>query len=297
VRIIHDFDPFIWRITGDFGIRWYSLPYILGFLLVHWRLSRAAERREIPGLDQDRLDRFILYALVAVLLGARFFHVFVFEFHRYGFDPYAWIAVWRGGLSFHGGFLGAILVTWLFGRAYGIPLAQLTDRMAVPVAITLGFGRIANFINAEMYGIPWDGPLCVDYSMNRFMAFPPEECRHPTQLYQMAKNWAIAGVVAWQWRRWRPRPGIVSWTFIGLYGGIRFLLMFLRQEELVWAGLTLSQIFSGLMALTAAVAIAVILSRPRDLTPPASAAGAPGRDGPAAAPRNRRGRRSGPRGR
>jgi phosphatidylglycerol---prolipoprotein diacylglyceryl transferase len=267
MRIIHDIDPFLIRLVGDFGVRWYSLPYILGFGLTYLWLSRAIRRRELPTLKPEDLDTFLVYVVVGVLLGARAFHVFVFELGHYGFDPAAWIAVWRGGLSFHGGLVGAIIAIALFTRRHDLSIYDITDRVALPVAIGLGFGRIGNFINGEMPGTPYDGPFCVDYSQSRYLARPPEGCRHPTQLYEMAKNWVIAGILWTLGSRRTLRPGVITWTFIGLYGAIRFGLMFVREESRVWAGLTLSQIFSGLMALLAAAMLARILLRPGGTTP------------------------------
>jgi phosphatidylglycerol---prolipoprotein diacylglyceryl transferase len=262
MRILHNIDPFIFRIWGDFGLRWYSVPYIIGFVLAYHWLKKGSETGAVPRLSVEALDRFIFYAIVGVLLGARFFHVFVFEFDRYGFDPLAWIAVWRGGLSFHGGFMGALAAIVLFAHRENIPIYSITDRLAVPVAIGLGFGRIGNFINAEMYGTLYDGFLCVDYSQNEYIARRIEGCRHPTQLYQMTKNWFIAGLLFWV-TRYRPRPGTLTWSFIALYGFIRFFLMFIRDEARVLGPLTLSQIFSGLMAIGGAAALIWLFSRPR----------------------------------
>jgi phosphatidylglycerol---prolipoprotein diacylglyceryl transferase len=262
-RIIHDFDPFLLRIYGEFGIRWYSLPYMLGFLLAYLWLARSVRRNEIAGMRAEHLEPFMFATFIGVLLGARFFHVFVFEFRNYGFDPLRWLAVWRGGLAFHGGLVGAVLAMFLFARRHGIAVYALTDRVAVPVAIALGFGRIGNFINAEMPGTPYDGALCVDYSQNQHLVQPPVGCRHPTQLYQMLKNWGIAGSLWAVATTVRPRPGVITWLFIGLYGLIRFFLMFLRDEARVWAGLTQSQLFSGLMAVTAAVMLVLLLRAPR----------------------------------
>jgi phosphatidylglycerol---prolipoprotein diacylglyceryl transferase len=255
-RIEHAIDPFLLRIYGDFGIRWYSLAYIMGFLLVRWYLVRAARAGEVRNLNEEGVDNYVVYAFIAALLGARLFHVFVFELGRYGFDPVAWIAVWRGGLSFHGGLTGVAVATFLFCRRNQISFYGIADRAVIPIAITLGFGRIANFINAEMYGTLYSGPFCVDYSGNPYMASPPAGCRHPTQLYQMLKNWLLAAVLWGMLRRWRPPPGVVFWSFVGLYGFVRFFLMFVREEERVWMGLTQSQIFSGLMALLGAAMVA-----------------------------------------
>jgi phosphatidylglycerol---prolipoprotein diacylglyceryl transferase len=257
--IVHNIDPFLFRIGDGFGVRWYSLPYILGMVLVWHSLRSAGRDRSMPGMTDEGAESFVLLAIVAALVGARFFHVFVFEFDRYGFRPLDWIAVWRGGLAFHGGLAGILLATAWFARKHGIPIYALTDRIAVPIAVALGLGRIANFINAEMYGTPYDGPFCVDYSQNEYMARPPEGCRHPTQLYESAKNFGMAGLLFLVRERAKPRPGVVTWAFVALYGTIRFLLMYLREERTVWMELTLSQVFSGLMGLLGAIMLVVVL--------------------------------------
>ncbi len=245
--IVHNIDPFLVQFTQGFGIRWYSLPYMLGMLFVYLALRGAAREGEVRNLTEEIAENFVLVAIISALLGARFFHVFVFEFDRYGIDPLAWIAVWRGGLAFHGGLVGVLLAVAWFCHKYELRVYDLTDRLAVPIALALFLGRIANFINAEMYGTPYEGPFCVDYSQNEYMAQPPDGCRHPTQLYEAAKNLGMAGVLFSVQSRLHPPPGVITWSFVALYGWIRFGLMYLREEETVWGALTLSQVFSGLM--------------------------------------------------
>jgi prolipoprotein diacylglyceryltransferase len=106
----------------------------------------------------------------------------------------------------------------------------------------------------------------VDYSQNEYMARPPEGCRHPTQLYQSVKNFGLAGGLLLVRERIRPRPGLITWLFVALYGWIRFGLMYVRDEERVWMDLTLSQIFSGLMGVLGAVMLIVVLAGRRDGT-------------------------------
>jgi phosphatidylglycerol---prolipoprotein diacylglyceryl transferase len=260
-RIYHDYDPFLIRIYEGFGIRWYALAYILGFLLVRWYLVRAARNGEVRNLTEERVDDYVQWAFLAALLGARFFHVFVFEFSRYGFDPVAWIAVWRGGLSFHGGITGVAVATFLFCRKHAISFYAIADRTVIPIAIALAYGRIANFINGEMFGTRWDGPFCIDYSQSRFLARPPEGCRFPTQFVQTGKNLFLAASLWVMLRRWRPPEGVVFWSFVGLYGFIRFFLMYVREEERVWMGLTQSQIFSGMMAVAGLAMVMWLLAR------------------------------------
>ncbi len=259
--IIHNIDPFLIRFTDGFGIRWYSIPYILGMVIVYLSLRKASLQNRIENLTEEGAETFVLLAIAGALIGARFFHVFVFEFDRYGFDPAAWIAVWRGGLAFHGGLAGILLVTFWFSRRHRIPVYSLTDRIAVPVLVALGLGRIANFINAEMYGTLYDGAFCVDYSQSEYMAQPPEGCRHPTQLYESLKNFGMAGVLLMVRERVKPPPGTLTWSFVAGYGIIRFLLMYVREERTVWMDLTLSQIFSGLMGLLGVVMLAWVLTR------------------------------------
>lgn len=261
--IVHNIDPFIIQFGGGFGVRWYSIPYMLGMLFVYLSLRRAARQNLLPNLTEEGAENFVLIAILSALVGARFFHVFVFEFNRYGFDPMAWIAVWRGGLAFHGGLLGVLLAVAWFTQKHGMGFYQLTDRIAIPVALALSLGRIANFINAEMYGTPYEGPFCVDYSQSQYMAAPPEGCRHPTQLYESLKNLGIAGMLLLVRERIRPRPGVMTWLFVGSYGWIRFSLMYLREEATVWGNLTLSQIFSGLMGILGVVMVLVLVLGPR----------------------------------
>ena len=259
--IVHNIDPFLIQFTESFGIRWYSLPYMLGMLFVYLSLRGAARSGTIRNLTPEVAESFALAAILAALIGARFFHVFVFEYSLYGFDPFAWIAVWRGGLAFHGGLVGVLLVIAWFTHKYDLTLYQFTDRLAIPVALALAFGRIANFINAEMYGTPYDGAFCVDYSQSEYMANPPVGCRHPTQLYESAKNFGMAGLFA-SMRQWfRPPPGVITWAFFAYYGWVRFGLMYLREEERVWRGLTLSQIFSAGMGVLGVVMLVVVVVR------------------------------------
>jgi phosphatidylglycerol:prolipoprotein diacylglycerol transferase len=261
--ILHNIDPFILRLGDGFGVRWYSFPYMLGMLFVYLSLRKAAREDRIPGMTEEIAENFVLAAILAALVGARFFHVFVFEFDRYGIDPLAWIAVWRGGLAFHGGLTGILLTVAWFSYRHGIRFYQLLDRIAIPVAVALALGRIANFINAEMYGTPYEGPFCVDYSQNQYMARPPEGCRHPTQLYESAKNFGVAGLLFFVRERLRPPPGVITWSFIGLYGWIRFGLMYLREEDTVWGNLTLSQVFSCLMGILGTAMLVLLLLQHR----------------------------------
>jgi phosphatidylglycerol---prolipoprotein diacylglyceryl transferase len=248
--IIHNIDPFLIRFTDGFGIRWYSIPYILGMLLVYLSLKKASDQKRIENLteegaetssssrDRGGPDRRAL--LSRLRLRVRSLRL----------RPDAWIAVWRGGLAFHGGLTGILLVTFWFARKHRIPVYSLTDRIAVPVLVALGLGRIANFINAEMYGTPYEGPSAWTTRRASTWRMPPDGCRHPTQLYESFKNFGWPGSSFVVRERVRVPPGTLTWSFVGGYGVIRFFLMYVREERTVWMDFTLSQIFSGMMGMS-----------------------------------------------
>lgn len=256
IRILHDFDPFLLRFGDGIGIRWYAVPYLLGFLLAWWVFRRASESGAIDGLEEDDVYEYLIWLILGVLIGARVFHVFVFEFGSYGFDPLGWIAIWHGGMAFHGGLVGVPVATWLFARRKGLPVYAFLDRLVLPAAFVLGLGRLANFINGEMPGTRWSGPLCVDYGYSRWLADPPEGCRHPVQLYEAAKEWMVLALMWLEARVMDPRPGALFWSFVAAYGLLRFPLMFLRVEPRVWTGLSLSQVFSAVQGVVGLAALA-----------------------------------------
>ena len=238
-RIIHNFDPYFWRISEGVGVTWFALPVVGGLVLSHWVLRRTAARGEVRELSPGRLDVYMLALIVGVFVGARASHVFLFDFRSYGLDPFAWIAFWRGGLSTQGGIVGGALGTLIFCRLLDVEFYAITDRLAIVLALALGFSRIGDFINGSGVGTPYEGALCVDYSQSRFITEPPVGCRHPTQLYEAGKNWLIFGLLLAAKRTSRPPPGMISWAFIFLYGAMRFLLMFFRDEPAIllgWSG-------------------------------------------------------------
>jgi phosphatidylglycerol:prolipoprotein diacylglycerol transferase len=251
---VHRIDPVIFSV-GPFSVRYYGLAWVLAFVVAYlW----------IKNLTEELVSTYIFAVMVGSLLGSRFFHVFIFEPDHY---LTSWegvkriFAIWHGGLAFHGGFAGLVVATWWFCRTYRLRYYDMADALVIPGAVAVFFGRIANFINAEMPGKLTNLPWGVDFSLTN-PAYPG--WRHPTVLYEALKNLLILFVLLQLWRRRdRLRPGVITWTFIGLYGFIRFWLMFLRDERTVWLGLTLSQIFSGLMALVAAAVFLTCFRQPK----------------------------------
>ncbi len=138
--------------------------------------------------------------------------------------PLEVFAIWHGGLSFHGGFVGVILAGMFFLRRHGLGFYEVADMVVVPVPIGLGLGRIGNFINGELVGRPTHATWCMVFSAG-------DVCRHPSQLYEALLEGGVLFAALWILSR-RPRPpGVIFWSFVGLYGLFRFLVEFFRQPD------------------------------------------------------------------
>ncbi len=243
--LIHpQFDPIAFSI-GPLAVRWYGLMYLVAFaavlLLGRLRLSTPAARA--IGMDAKALDDLLLYGVFGVLLGGRLGYVFFYKPGYYLAHPAEIIAIWQGGLSFHGGMLGVILALALFAWRRGVPFLAVGDFLAPLVPLGLAAGRLGNFINGELWGRVAD-PAQVPWAM----IFPQAAdglARHPSQLYQMALEGLLLFVVLW-WVSRRPRPlGFISGCFLAGYGAFRFIVEFTREPDsflgLLSLGLSMGQ--------------------------------------------------------
>ena len=180
---IHNISPVLAHFSV-FGIpleiRWYGLFYVLSFLIAYFMIKYLAKQRKL-GITEDDVADLILYLLLGVVLGARLFYVIFYNPFFYLSNPLEIPAVWHGGLSFHGGLVGAIAAGWYFCRKKKISFYRLADIAVIPAALGLAFGRIGNFINGEVVGritnLPWG------------VKFPGyEDFRHSSQIYESFKN-------------------------------------------------------------------------------------------------------------
>jgi phosphatidylglycerol:prolipoprotein diacylglycerol transferase len=223
------------------ALRWYALAYVVG-LLIAWKMIEAALARPAlwpaaPPMPPEAAERLLTWLILGVLLGGRIGYVLFYQPGRFIADPLAILRVWEGGMSFHGGFLGIVVVGWIFARAQCVAYRTMADLMALATPPGLLLGRIANFINAELWGRPTDLPWGV--------AFPgaaAQDCpsivgvcaRHPSQLYEAALEGALLGVVL-VWLVWRARalarPGLVAGVFLAGYGGARMLVETVREAD------------------------------------------------------------------
>ncbi|HVL21764.1 MAG TPA: prolipoprotein diacylglyceryl transferase, partial [Amaricoccus sp.] len=217
---------------GPLAIRWYALAYIAG-LVGGWWLARrlAAAPQYWTGLRQPSpgdIDDLIVWVALGVVLGGRVGYVLFYNFDSYLARPSEIFAVWRGGMSFHGGFLGAVLVIVLFARSRSLSALAMLDLAAVVTPIGLFFGRIANFINGELWGRPaFDLPFAFVFPN----AGPVP--RHPSQLYEaFAEGILLFAVVGLAVRRFGfRRPGLVGGIFVLGYAVARIVCEFFREPD------------------------------------------------------------------
>lgn len=244
--LIHpQFDPVAVHL-GTFGIHWYGLMYLAGFLLF---LGFGRYRSKQGGtLSVGQLDDLLFYGVLGVIIGGRLGYIFFYKFSFYFNNPLEMLKVWEGGMAFHGGFLGVLVAMALFARKVEQPWLKITDFIAPLVPLGLMTGRFGNFINGELWGrvtspdAPWamifpqareaDQALMVSNpAMQAIYAQFQGLPRHPSQLYQMALEGIALFLVLWFFSR-RPRPtGAVSGLFLIGYGSFRFIGEFARQPD------------------------------------------------------------------
>ena len=225
----------------EFALRWYALAYIFGLLIAWWLAVRAVANpalwRDAPPLSRAQIEDLMTYVILGVILGGRLGFVLFYQPGYYLSNPSQILLIWQGGMAFHGGLLGVVVAAWIFAARNGIAKLSLADLMALSVPPGLLLGRLANFINAELWGRPTDLPWGV--------AFPgaaAQTCegvvgicaRHPSQLYEaLLEGLLLGALLIWMvWRRGAfKRPGLIAGTFFAGYGLARFLVEFVRQPD------------------------------------------------------------------
>lgn len=226
--IYHNINPVLLEL-GPFQIRYYGLFYALGFMIAYFIISYLAKRKQLP-LSKDDVADFLVYEIIGIVSGARLLYILAYNPLFYLHNPMEIVAVWHGGLSFHGGLIGALIAAYLFCKKKKIDFYDLADIVVVPVALGLALGRLGNFMNAELYGTAADVSWCIDYSKNQFVQALPEGCRHPSQIYSSLKNLTIFAAL-WLIKDKKLPKGFMFWSFIALYGLFRTLVEFFRQPD------------------------------------------------------------------
>lgn len=247
---------------GFFEIRWYSLAYIAGILIGWWYMLKLIAQPGAP-MARRHADDLVFYATLGVLLGGRLGYVLFYRPEFYFADPVQIVRIWDGGMSFHGGVIGVSLAILWMSRRNGLDWLRIHDYVACCIPFGLFFGRLANFVNGELWGRPSTVPWA--------MVFPGTQDgipRHPSQLYEAGLEGIGLFLLLWFlfWktdaRRW---PGMLVGAFLAGYGVCRFLLEFVRQpdaglESLPW-GLSMGQTLTVPMLLGGAYLIATAKGR------------------------------------
>ncbi len=225
-------DPIILQV-GPLAVRWYGLAYVTGILLGWWYARRLVSNDSIWGgkpapFGKIDLDDFLVWAALGIVLGGRVGYILFYDLARYLDNPAEIFAVWRGGMSFHGGALGTLVAMIMFSRSRGFSTLSLMDVIATVSTFGLFFGRIANFINAELWG------RVTDVSWGVVFPNGGEIPRHPSQLYEAM----LEGLVLFLMLRMLifaegklAKPGFIAGAWIFLYGLSRIIVEFFRQPD------------------------------------------------------------------
>ena len=237
---INNFDPVAIQIF-TFEIRWYSLAYIIG-ILCGWILSKKVFILDLN--IKDKFDDFITFLILGIIIGGRLGYVLFYNFDYYSDNPTDIFKIWQGGMSFHGGLIGVIIASILFSKKNNQNAFNYLDIVSLVAPIGIFFGRLANFINSELYGIETKMPWGVKFVQVDSLF------RHPSQIYEAIFEGIILFFILIYFRRkgFMKIPGYISGLFLIFYSIFRFLIEFLRapDEQLGYLifSLTMGQIIS-----------------------------------------------------
>jgi phosphatidylglycerol---prolipoprotein diacylglyceryl transferase len=248
-------DPVILHV-GPLAIHWYGVAYIVGILFAWWygrslvTNPRLWTDGKLPMKPED-LDDFLVWAAVGVVLGGRIGYVLFYDFARYMQNPLDIFAVWQGGMSFHGGFLGTTVAMILFARSRGIPVWTMFDVIAAGVPVGLGLVRLTNFINSELWGRPTDLPWGIEFPNGGPFT------RHPSQLYEAALEglvlFFVLRILTHVFFKLK-RPGFVSGAFVAGYGCSRIFAEYFREPDV-----QLGYLYGGWLTMGMVLSVPMVL--------------------------------------
>ena len=266
---IHDLSPFLWEFPGDFanwgpgGIRWYGISYLLGFISAYFLLALYFRQNKSP-YDQEQIINLITFQVIGVLIGGRIGYLLLYQGDKFLEDPLSLVRVWEGGMASHGGFIGVFIATLWYAKKSGQSVKPIGDLIVSVVPPGLFFGRIANFINGELWGktteISWGVlfPKAPDFAMS--------VARHPSQIYAAIAEGLIPFLYV-QLRFWKSSiiqkyPGHLAGEFLILYAIARiFNEIFREPDASLLMGISRGQFYSIFLIL--AGIIVVLWSRDR----------------------------------
>jgi len=294
-----DFDPYLIHLWGAVGLRWYALSYIAGLLLGWWWIVRTLRTSGLwtdppfkgkPPATADDIGDFVVWATLGVVIGGRLGWILFYGMLLCGvtpehvgycrglpedffIHPVSLIATWRGGMSFHGGLAGVAVALWLFCRSRKLDMLKLGDLIAGAAPIGLFFGRLANFVNGELWGkvtdVPWSMVFCTENIRATYDGVCPAGLapRHPSQLYEAALEGIALFVIlqiCLRVFRLHDRPGLISAIFLVGYSVFRIFVEFFREPDSPFIGwFSMGMLLSVLMWAGAGVVLYIALKRPK----------------------------------
>ncbi|MGY0505968.1 prolipoprotein diacylglyceryl transferase [Luteimonas sp. e5] len=261
---LHQLDPVALQL-GPLKIHWYGLMYLAAFLSAWWLGRRRIRQGRLPGIGENAFGDLLFYGMLGVVLGGRLGYILFYDLPTYIADPLQVFKLWEGGMSFHGGLLGVLVAALWWAHKQRLHFFDVVDFVAPLIPLGLGFGRLGNWINGELWGKPTGGDWGVvfPHALPAEIAHLPANslrmmfeggalnayARHPSQLYQMAWEGIVMFILLW-WFSSRPRPRYaVSGLFALLYGAFRFAVEFVRLPDaqlgyLAFGWLTMGQVLS-----------------------------------------------------
>lgn len=238
----HNINPVFLEI-GPFEFRYYGLIYVIGLVLAYFLVTYLAKEKKIK-ITKDEILDLVVYAGIGLMVGGRLFYFLFYNFGILLETPLEFFKIWHGGMSFHGSLIGVIVAGIIYCHIYKKDFFELADIAVFPTAIALGIGRFGNFLNGELYGRVADIPWAFD--------FGDGQPRHPSQLYEVAKNFVIFGIL-WALRKKNFPKGTFFWLFVFLYGLFRFSIEFVREPDpqlgFILGPFTMGQILCSIMIL------------------------------------------------
>lgn len=219
------FNPVALQITESFGVHWYGLMYLIGFVAFLLLGKYQIKHKPWFGWNHQMLDDALFYGALGVILGGRMGYILLYQFNHFLHQPLDIFKVWQGGMSFHGGFIGVLVAMLLFTRKHPQPWLRIMDFVAPLVPIGLGAGRMGNFINGELWGRPTQSVFG--------MIFPQVDtiARHPSQLYEFALEGLVLFALLWWFSKQQRPVGFISSLFLIGYGTFRFLVEYTRAPD------------------------------------------------------------------
>ena len=268
--LIHNIDPVAFNFF-IFEIRWYSLAYIFGILLGWYYAKKIISKLKSNNsnfrtLNSKDFDDLIPYLILGIILGGRLGYVFIYNFEYYTENLINILFIWEGGMSFHGGLVGIIFFTFIFSKKKNINTFYFLDIIAIVTPIGLFFGRIANFINAELYGKPTDVPWSIVFS--NIDNLP----RHPSQIYEAF----LEGIILFLLLNFFAfkkkiifKHGLISGLFLTFYSLLRFLSEIFREPDVqmgyLYLGTTMGQVLSLIMLFFGLMLILILIDKKNEL--------------------------------